>query len=411
MIRAAGGGLLGEGPGYAARQAAVLFALAGLLAVVSLPSQPDRWHQLLPIAAADLLAAGMVWPLPWDRWGPNRPLLLSVPAFAILGFSTWAFGGFAAGTGPFFVLFFAWVGLHYPVRPIVALVPAALVAYVAPLVITHQSSQVLGSAMVLLPIAVGVAAMIATQVAHLREARAQILAMERWRATLTATLAHDVRSPLTAIRAGLGVVRRFGGRLPPERRDAILATADRQAARIQRLAEGLLDVERVDTRGELRLDRQPVNLRAAVLEAMTYLDPAGVVVDLPRDLLVNADPQRLEQILVNLVANAQRHGRPPVVITTVPAGDLARLEIRDYGTGVPAARLADLFTRFGAGDSTESVGLGLWVARELARAHGGEVWYEPADPGARFCVTLPVAPGPGAPPANGPTGNGPALVG
>src|SRR5262249_46826967 len=160
----------------------------------------------------------VVWVLPWEHWEPNRPLLLALPGFAILAFSTWAFGGFATGTGPFFVLLFAWSGLHYPVRANLLLAAPALVAYLVPLIITHQSQQVVSSAVVLLPIAVGVAAIIATQVAYLRQAREQVHSMERWRAALTATLAHDVRSPLTAIRAGLQLVNRAGDRLPAQRR-------------------------------------------------------------------------------------------------------------------------------------------------------------------------------------------------
>src|SRR5262249_61668444 len=82
----------------------------------------------------------------------------------------------------------------------------------------------------------------------------------------------------------------------------------------QRRAASLLDAERLDTRGELRLDLRPVPLRAAVEEALDYLD-AEVTVEIDPDLRVLADPQRLEQILINLVTNALRYGGPPVVLS------------------------------------------------------------------------------------------------
>jgi signal transduction histidine kinase len=113
-----------------------------------------------------------------------------------------------------------------------------------------------------------------------------------------------------------------------------------------------------------------------------------VVIDIDPDLVIRADPDRLEQILINLTTNALAHGSPPVVIRAQATGDLVRIEVRDHGDGVPENRRADLFARFGT-TGTGSVGLGLWIARELARAHGGEVGYQPADPGARFIVTLP----------------------
>lgn len=384
--------LLGEGPGYAGRQAAVLLALAGLLAVASLPNQPRQTTPLLIIAAADLSLAALAWVTPWERWGPNGPLVLVLPVMVILGFSTWVFGGFAAGTGPFFVLSFAWLGLHFPARVSFWTAPLALVAYVVPLAVTHQSQQVLSSAVVLLPIAVGVGWIIATQVAHLRAAREQVRAVERWRAALTSALAHDVRSPLTTIRMTLHLLNRSGDDLPAQRRTTMLATAERQTLRIQRLAETLLDADRVDTRGGLRLDRQTVLVQEVARDAVGYLETQDVRIDVGPDLTAYADRARLEQIMVNLVGNALRHGAPPVAVFAErrPDGSV-RIEVRDHGPGIPQPRRDRLFTRFGS-TGAGSVGLGLWIARELTRAHGGDLTYHAADPGACFRLTLPAPP-------------------
>src|SRR5919201_3178484 len=101
MKKSGRSGLFGEEPGVAARQAAALFALAGFLAVVAMPLQPANIGHLVPIAVSDLAVTAMAWWLPWGRWGRYSPLVLAGPAFAVLGFSTWAFGGVATGTGPF----------------------------------------------------------------------------------------------------------------------------------------------------------------------------------------------------------------------------------------------------------------------------------------------------------------------
>jgi signal transduction histidine kinase len=383
--------LLGEGPEYAGRQAAVLLVLAGLLAIAALPNQPNEAASLLTIAAADLGLGAVAWLLPWERWGRYAPLSLVVPVLAILGLSTWVFGGFAAGTGPFFVLSFAWLGLHFPARVSYWVAGPALVAYLVPLAVTHQSRQVLSSAVVLLPIAVGVGWIVATQVAVIQRTREQVTAVERWRAALTSTLAHDVRSPLTTLRMTLHLLARSGSGLSAERRGTMLATAEKQTLRIQRLAESLLDADRVDTRGVLRLDRQVLYVQEAAREAVSFLESPAIRIDVPPDLRVYADRVRLEQVLVNLLGNALRHGGPPVVIAAARAGDQVTIEIRDHGPGIPADRQERLFTRFGSTEAG-SVGLGLWIARELTRAHGGELIYHGADPGACFRLTLPAGP-------------------
>jgi signal transduction histidine kinase len=384
--------VIGEGSRVAARQGAVLFALAGLLAFVAIGPQPDRAGTLAAIGAADLTVGLFAWFLPWQRYPSWSVLLLSVPAFAILGASTVAFGGMAAGTGPFLVLVYAWIGLNFPLWAVAAVAPLAVGAYVVPLLLTDQSPAVVASGIVLTPVAVAVAALIGTQVRHLRAARERAARVERWRSALTAALAHDLRSPLTAIQIVLESIRDDPG-MAAELRLDLVDVAMRQSNRMIRLASGLLDVDRVDARGTLRLDRSTVPVRAAVLSAVSHLNTTDVKVEVVPDLTVDADPQRLEQILVNLVANALRHGAPPVVVRGYVESGTAHLEVCDQGPGVPPAAVPRLFTRFTDVEREPgSVGLGLWIVDQLARAHGGTASYEPGDPGARFVVTLPIRP-------------------
>jgi signal transduction histidine kinase len=387
----------GEGSKVAANQAAALFALSGTLALLSLGIYPNRWVELVIIAGGDLVVCGLTLVVPWDRLHRYAPLVLAVPALAILGFSTWTFGGVATGTGPFFVLMFAWLGLHFPSWSVFAMAPPALVAYTVPLVVTEQSPQVVSSGVVLIPIAVGIGLLIGRQVAYQRSAREDVRRVERWRAALTATLAHDVRSPLTSIHGALRQLRASGADLPAASREAIISAALRQTARVRRLATGLLDIDRVEHSGSLKLDLRDIRLREAVEESVSYLNTkadGGLRVEIPADLIARVDRQRLEQMVINLTANALHHGASPVVISGYRSGDVLTIEVRDHGPGVPEHLHPELFARFGGADpDPESVGLGLWVVRQLVRAHGGEVRYENADPGARFLLTLPGQPG------------------
>ncbi|GAA2385697.1 HAMP domain-containing sensor histidine kinase [Dactylosporangium salmoneum] len=369
----------------AGRSACGLFALAGVLAFAGMVQPGARAGDLLVVAVADLALAAVAW------WTPQRGApLLAVAALVVLAYSAWAFGGVAAGTGPFFVLLFAWVGLHHPPWTAVALAPLTASAYVAPLLATHQPPEVVGSAVVFVPVTTAVGEVIARRVRQLHRARMQVEAAERWRAALMVTLAHDVRAPLTSVQMALEMLD-DDPQPEPSDRHRLAASALRQTARITRLAGGLLDAGRIE-HGTLRLDRRPVPLRAAA-EAAAALTPAAALtfIAVPADLVVDADPDRLEQILVNLIGNAARHGAAPFVVAASADGAAVDLSVRDHGTGVPDDKRAALFERYapGAGGTPGSVGLGLWIVRELARAHGGDARYEPAEPGARFVVRLP----------------------
>lgn len=373
-----------------------MFALGGVLAFASLLTpEADAWT-MVAIGAADLAVATAAWFLPWERWGRYSTLALAVPGLAIMGYSTYAIESLSLGTSGFFVLAFAWVGLHHPPWCVLALAPAATVAYVVPLALAGRSAEVIGGALVLVPVMTAVGLIIARDVERLHQANDEVRRAEQWRASLMLTLAHDVRSPLTSVQGVLDLLRTDA--LDVDERRRFTEAALRQTARITRLASGLLDAERVE-QGRLRLDMEDVPLREAVESAIGYLTATHVRVEVDDDVRVHADPERLEQIVINLTSNALRHGDPPIIIAADADGSSVRLTVRDHGPGIPEVDRLRLFERFSAADrSRESVGLGLWIVRQLVEAHGGEVTYESADPGARFVVNLPGTPaaGPGA---------------
>jgi signal transduction histidine kinase len=375
-----------NGSRAAGHQAALLFAIAGALAFAAVPLHSHRTGDLLIVGSADAVLATATWIVPWHSLPLYSTLGLAVPAFAILALSTWAFGGHASGTAPFFMLLYVWLALHHPPWSVVAVAPLTAAAYVIPLVATNQSPEVVSSAVIFVPVATTTGLVIANRVRALKDARERVAATERWRAALIDTLAHDIRSPLASVESVLRLLLEERD-LTTAQRDDFTRLALRQSGRLIRLATDLLDVGRVE-QGVLKLDRSEIGVRDAVTEAMEYVT-GDIDVDVDPDLTVTADPQRLQQILVNLAANAVRHGRPPFVVSATRDDGHVLVAVRDHGAGVPEQQRKWLFERYSNGRSAQSVGLGLWIVRELALAHGGDVRYEEARPGARFVVDLP----------------------
>jgi signal transduction histidine kinase len=110
------------------------------------------------------------------------------------------------------------------------------------------------------------------------------------------------------------------------------------------------------------------------------------------DVVVTADPGHVQRILDNLVVNAKRYGAPPYRLSVIPHEGAVEVRLADAGPGVPDELMGRLFTKFARGPGStraESTGLGLAISRSLARANGGDAWYEPNRPtGAVFCIRL-----------------------
>jgi signal transduction histidine kinase len=378
--------LVGTGPREAARQAGVLLAVAGFLAILGMFNNPVGAEKLLVVAACDYTLALTAFLLPWTRMGANSPAWFGILAFAVLGLSTWSFGGQATGTGPFLVLLYAWAALHFPRWILLLYLAPATTAFMLPLILTHQPAAVVGSAVILMPIALMVALLIEAQARHLREDRERLERIEEWRAGMVSTLAHDVRAPLSTVRGVLEELQ--DGADGHEHR--MIDAALRQTARISRLADGLLDLHRIDSSGHLKLDRAAHPAHALVKEALSYIRAdADIRADVDGHLHIWVDKQRFEQILLNLVTNALRYGQPPIVVRIFRDGAFDRLEVRDYGPGIPDELRTRLFGQFAVGGK-QGVGLGLWIVRQLAMAHGGQAAAEARDPGVAMVVTFPV---------------------
>jgi signal transduction histidine kinase len=228
------------------------------------------------------------------------------------------------------------------------------------------------------------------QRANLSDALEEVSRIDALRARLVATLAHDVRGPLTSIRGILTTLSRHGSELEERTREELTHTADVQAERLERLATDLLDLARLEE-GRMQLRLQEVGLRDAVAKGLEFTGHQDrFEMNIAPELTVRADPDRLQQIVVNLAANALTHGGPPLTVEAVNEDGHVDLRFSDQGPGVPEAQVSELFEPFRSEDTTGSVGLGLAIVRALAEAQGGEVSYQPNRPqGACFRVLLP----------------------
>ena len=206
--------------------------------------------------------------------------------------------------------------------------------------------------------------------------------------------AHELRTPVTTIHGFVHTLNHLGDRLSAEQREEVSRTLEQQTSRMALLVEQLLDLSRLDADAiEIVPQRFPV--RPRVTEIVAGVGGDDVDVEVAEELEAVADPQAFDRIMANLVANAVRYGDPPVVVRAEQTDRHLRVWVEDHGPGVADHFVPNLFERFArsseARERSKGTGLGLAIARSYARAHGGDVLYEHADPhGACFQLVLPV---------------------
>ncbi|MCA1830101.1 MAG: ATP-binding protein [Actinomycetota bacterium] len=227
--------------------------------------------------------------------------------------------------------------------------------------------------------------------------------LERSAYDLIATLAHDLRSPLTSVKGFTATLMRNWDRFTEEQKLHMLKTIDWDADRMNRLLKDLLDLSRLEA-GRLELRKQEVDLgeiahtvveRLAMDHEKTHTFRLDVPVSLPK---VPADPGKVEQVLVNLLENAAKHGDPgPISVTGVIEDGSVVVRVSDSGPGVDPRHVPYLFTKFyrqGTGDRHAGTGLGLYICKGIIEAHGGDIAVEKTGPsGTVFAFTLPLEDG------------------
>lgn len=228
---------------------------------------------------------------------------------------------------------------------------------------------------------------------------------DRDRSDLVSTVAHEIRSPLTTVKGFTSTLLTKWDRLADSQKKAMLAAVNADADRVTRLLSDLLDASRIDA-GRLRLRTQVVDVAQIVRTVFAGRVAAGdppdrfvllAAADLPDAWL---DPDRVTQVVSNLVENAVRHGAGTVSVEVVPTRTAAGAEaleliVADEGTGIDEVSRSRIFSRFWRDGRNGGHGLGLFIVQGIVEAHHGDIGVDagPAG-GARFRVLLPA----GAPP-------------
>jgi PAS domain S-box-containing protein len=220
--------------------------------------------------------------------------------------------------------------------------------------------------------------------------------LESFKDDFIANAAHELRTPVASL-LGFSQLLDARDRMPEERVEAAIAAIQRQARRLSTLLQNMLDLSRMQ-KGRLRVELAPLSAADAVRHALDGSPPpaqATATVSVPQDVTVVADPDRLDQILTNLLTNAYNYGGANVEVASAVRDGRVVLSVCDDGPGVPEELAARLFEPFSRGDNTAGVsgsGLGLAIVKMLAEAMGGDVWYEPRRPrGACFSLRLNAA--------------------
>jgi PAS domain S-box-containing protein len=239
-----------------------------------------------------------------------------------------------------------------------------------------------------------------------KRAEERVREVDRRKSEFLAILGHELRNPLAALRYGLHILERSS---PPDpTMTSTLSMMDRQMSHLVRLVDDLLDVSRI-TRGKLELRRQKIFL-AEVLEravdaSRSLIDAQHheMIIDLRvRDLLVDGDPDRLEQVFGNLLSNSAKYtkGGGRITVTLERDRTEALVTVQDNGIGIPPTALDQVFDMFSQvrvseGNTTDGLGIGLSLVRTLVQLHGGSVGAssEGLGTGSRFTVRLPIATG------------------
>lgn len=230
---------------------------------------------------------------------------------------------------------------------------------------------------------------------------------------LITVLAHDLGNYITPLKGWLDIVRARAMREDRVQDVEMLDSASRAVMRLHNLIKDLLDIGRLD-QGMFHVSQQPIDLAAVIRETAGVMGSMqtgqlNILVSGPDELVVQADAPRIRQVLENLLSNALKHSPKGALIEVEitsekredshESGDASGYEewaivkVHDRGPGISSELLPKLFTRFAAGNNSTGLGLGLYLARSIAEAHGGTLTVESTPgQGTTFCLAFPVAP-------------------
>jgi len=245
--------------------------------------------------------------------------------------------------------------------------------------------------------------MLAASFATNRDHAAVLAEIEQMRTDLLSTIAHELRTPLTAVRTSVGLLLDPAVEPSHEERRTLLETIDRNATRMQRVVGDILDLARFRA-GRVQLQLRRFDARELATSAISSVAPladargqAIRLVTPPGPVPVFGDYRRLEQALVNLLANAAKHSEDgaPIKVTVGSSGEAVSWVVADRGHGILPEDQARLFERFFVAgrdrrEATAGVGLGLPITRLIVEAHGGRIDVRSrVGKGSTFTIVVP----------------------
>lgn len=214
---------------------------------------------------------------------------------------------------------------------------------------------------------------------------------------VVSTVSHELRSPLTSVKGYVSLLLSRWDRLDDDAKREMLTQVNIDADRVTRLVGELLDISRLEA-GRLVLRRQLIDLAALAATVVDKVRLGHPELDCRVDMdgidEVYADPDKVTQVLTNLIENGAKYGSPVGMTVTATARDsMVCVAVTDRGEGIPTDEISKLFTKFFRRDHgrPDGTGLGLWISRGLVEAHGGSLTAESVlGEGMTFTFTLPL---------------------
>lgn len=221
--------------------------------------------------------------------------------------------------------------------------------------------------------------------------------LERQRDDLVASVSHELRTPLTGIQGYAQILSESWSELTSDERDEMLGTINTQAGQLGHIVTDLIDVAR-DRLQNVHLTRVEYSASEIVKEAVAALGSGSAIQTETEDgTVVWGQPDRIRQVLTNLITNSIRYGGSEILVTAARKGRFVAFAVHDNGDGVPPKFQSSIWERFERGshnqdNSKQGSGIGLSVARDLVTAHGGVIGYRTSElmGGACFEFTIPV---------------------
>ena len=229
------------------------------------------------------------------------------------------------------------------------------------------------------------------------EAAEKLRKVDEMRSDFVAMVSHELRSPMTVVAGIADILKKRQAALTNQQRGELIDTLGREARRLTRLVSEVLDLEAIE-QGVMELHLGEVDLAELAREAVTDAGAADRT-DLSVErgnAVVEADPDRIKQVLLNLISNATKFSEPDdaLKVTVSPQPDAVRISVQDSGPGISEADQMRLFQRFSrletAGIRRPGSGLGLYLSRSIVEAHGGVIWVDSVvGSGSTFSFRIP----------------------